>query len=272
MVKSFLFSFISLLCTTFTTYVFGQNLQVIYELAYKTDSMQKKQTYLLDISDQTSIFRTQMRRSSDSMISRAAFGLGYNVNPDHELYFTKERTHSIYKKYFMLAMSRDRFFIKIDDELKWKILPEISVIANLKCQKAEVAYGGRHWSAWFTKDIAISEGPYYFHGLPGLIIQLQDEDSNFFFNAVEIKRMSYDFVLYENTTGNEITWEQYQKLMLGYFQNPYAAVQTQGMKVVTDNGNGGYKEIDYRARIKGTQRMLLKNNNPIELDHKVEYK
>ena len=43
---------------------------------------------------------------------------------------------AIFKKSFVSPISRDKFFIKIDDELNWKILPETIVITNLNCQKA----------------------------------------------------------------------------------------------------------------------------------------
>ena len=82
---------------------------------------------------------------------------------------------AIFKKSFVSPISRDKFFIKIDDELNWKILPETIVITNLNCQKAEVEYGGRQWIAWFTSEIPISDGPYKFRGLPGLIIEVFDD-------------------------------------------------------------------------------------------------
>lgn len=102
-------------------------------------------------------------------------------------------------------MSRAKFYIKISDELDWKILSETVTISNLNCQKAEVQYGGRTWIAWFTKDIPISEGPYYFHGLSGLILQIKDKDEDFVFTAGEIKKLKYISV-FEGESGTEITW------------------------------------------------------------------
>ena len=72
--------------------------------------------------------------------------------------------------------------------------------------------------------------------------------------------------------GKEITWKQYEELMQTFFNSPYASVRVQGKKVYTDNGSGGYKEIDYRERTIETQAMLLKNNNLIELNRKIKYK
>ena len=243
---------------------------VKYEFITKYDSVSKAKNYVLDILMHKSIFRSEMRKKSDSMVTKTGLGQRYYMNPNYEIYLSKDLQNSIFKKKFVHPMSRDQFFIKINEELKWKVLSDTCIIAKFNCQKAEVDYGGRHWIAWFTTDIPLPEGPYYFHGLPGLIIQLADSEENFVFAATEIKNINNN-PLYEIPDGKEITWEQYGKLLQEFFQNPYSSVQVRGMKVVSDNENGGYKEIDYRTRIKENQKMLLKNNNPIELNHKVEY-
>ena len=253
----------------------AQNTTISYELIYKPNPTQKdktkKQNYKLDILDGKSIFRTEMRRSSDSLIKKIGFGTGYNTNPNYEFYFVKDINNNVFEKHFVSPMSRDKFFIKINDQLNWKILPETAVIANFNCQKAEVEYGGRNWSAWFTKEIPISEGPYYFQGLPGLILQIQDEQEDYVFIATEIKDLANNS-LYETAGGKQITWSQFNKILQDYFDSPYNFARAKGMKVVKDNGNGGTMEIDYRTRTKETQEMLLENNNPIEVNHKIEYR
>lgn len=257
--------------SSLSVYCFGQNISVFYELSFRSDSIHKKQSYVLDISNQKSIFRTVLRKSSDSMISKTGLGLGYNANPFYELYFKKDLSNFFFKKVIVLPINRDKFFVKIIDRLDWNILPETMTIASFNCQKAEAKYGDRIWTAWFTKDITIPEGPYYFHGLPGLIIKIEDSIKDFVFSATEIKNMSENS-FYELDSGLEIGWKQYQKLFKEFFENPYSSVKTKGMKVVKDNGNGGYQEINYRERTDELQRMLMRNNNPIELNHKIEYK
>ena len=274
-VRNYFLVLLSVIMVFFSIIGSSQSSRISYELSYKPDPTQKdnivKRNYTLDIFNGESIFRTEMRKESDSIIIKKGFGSGYNTNPNYELYLTKDLNNEIFKKSFVSPISRDKFFIKIDDELKWKILPETIVMTNLNCQKAEVEYGGRQWIAWFTKDIPLFEGPYYFHGLPGLIIQIQDVAEDFIFTATEIKKLEYNS-LYKINDGKEITWKQYEELMQTFFNSPYASVRVQGKKVYTDNGSGGYKEIDYRERTKDTQKMLLKNNNLIELNRKIKYK
>ncbi|QOW09853.1 GLPGLI family protein [Kaistella flava (ex Peng et al. 2021)] len=276
--KTILFFFQKTVCLIlfiFSLTIFAQNSSISYEFIYKTNPTQKdrikKQNYKLDILGGKSIFRTESRRSSDSLIAKTGFGLGYNTDPNHELYLTKDRDHSIIRKHFVSPLSRDKFFIKIDDQLKWKILPETTVIANFNCQKAEVEYGGRNWFAWFTKEIPVSEGPYCFHGLPGLILQIQDDQEDYLFKATEIKNLA-NSSLFEIDGGKQITWNQFNKILQDYFDSPYNFAKAKGMKVVKDNGSGGTMEIDYRKRVKETQEMLLENNNPIELNYKIKYR
>lgn len=253
----------------------AQNFAIYYQLTKKSDSLkledQKNQKYELDIYGQKSIFRKTTRKTSDSLISAGKLGFGYNIDPLFELYLTKNLKQNLFQKHFVMPLSRDKFLINIDDTLEWEILPETKVIENLNCQKAEVKYSGRKWTAWFTREIPVAEGPYYFHGLPGLILQIQDDTDDFIFAVIQIKKLSEN-TLYESKNGVEITWDQYQKQLQTFFKNPYSAVRVQGLKVYTDDTNGRYKEIDYRSRTKEMQKMLSENNNPIELDQKVDYK
>ena len=255
--------------------VSSQSLSISYELTYKPFEVDKKeirqQNYILDVVDGKSIFRTEMRKRSDSLLSNGKFGMGYNTNAVYELYLTKEIKESKIKKYFVSPLSRDRFFITDFKKLEWRITPETAHIGEYNCQKAEVEYGGRHWTAWFTKDIPISEGPYLFHGLPGIIIQIKDDASDFDFKLVQLRKNTNNS-LYELEGGKEISWTQYNNLLLDYFNNPMNMVALGGKKVFTDDGVGGYKPVNEREMIKKIQDNMVKNNNPIELDRKVTYK
>ncbi|WP_250630988.1 GLPGLI family protein [Rhodoflexus caldus] len=57
----------------------------------------------------------------------------------------------------------------------WVLTNERTVIAGMNCQKATTVMREQPISveAWFTDDIAISNGPSVFHGLPGLILKIE---------------------------------------------------------------------------------------------------
>jgi Protein of unknown function (Porph_ging). len=71
-----------------------------------------------------------------------------------------------------------------EDELKpqdWIIKEDTTTILGYSCQKAICSFRGRDWEAWFTSEIPISEGPYKFYGLPGLIMKLEDTELHYSF-------------------------------------------------------------------------------------------
>ena len=45
-------------------------------------------------------------------------------------------------------------------------------------------FRGRRWTAWFAPDISISDGPWKFSGLPGLIMEAYDTENHYRFFIV----------------------------------------------------------------------------------------
>ena len=50
-----------------------------------------------------------------------------------------------------------------------------------ECQMATCRFRGRDWTAWFALDIPISDGPWKFCGLPGLIMEVYDSQREQYF-------------------------------------------------------------------------------------------
>ena len=71
----------------------------------------------------------------------------------------------------------------------WNILPDTAMILNYPCQKAICTWRGRNYTAWFTENIPISEGPYKFHGLPGLIMKITDEKNHYSWEIKGIEKV-----------------------------------------------------------------------------------
>jgi len=268
-------AFLYLVILVFPLFAAAQNMSVHYEFIDnslgETDPKSVEREYRLDILGNKSLFRTESRRKSDSLQNQGQYGNGYRVNINQELYFAKDFSTQKFSKHFVFSLGRDKFFITDFKELQWKISDETQKIGIYNCQKAEVDFSGRHWIAWFCKEIALSEGPYYFHGLPGLILKMEDNQNNFSFTVTKIEEMKTKD-LFERDLGKEISWEQYKKILRNFYDDPMFSLKAMGTKVHTDDGKGGTKEVDYREFTKGIQKNLAKHNNPIELDQKVEFK
>lgn len=59
--------------------------------------------------------------------------------------------------------------------INWKITDENKKINNFNCLKAIASFRGRTYTAWFTKELPVAEGPWKFKGLPGLILSIEDD-------------------------------------------------------------------------------------------------
>ncbi|WP_194973731.1 GLPGLI family protein [Aquiflexum lacus] len=92
----------------------------------------------------------------------------------------------------------DQFFFnsfRFKDQLwkvDWKITDDIRNILDKKCVKATTSVGGRQYEAWFTEEIPIGDGPFIFHGLPGLIVELYDVNNHYYFNLTGIEKKQID--------------------------------------------------------------------------------
>jgi len=71
----------------------------------------------------------------------------------------------------------------------WAIQDDTMTIAAYSCQKAICDWRGRSYEAWFTTEIPISEGPWKFYGLPGLIIHLYDTQRHYEFEFVRFRKI-----------------------------------------------------------------------------------
>lgn len=89
----------------------------------------------------------------------------------------------------------DKQFI-IDDSLnsyKWIFLDEEKIINGIKCKLARsVDVFGTNIHAWFSLDFPIPNGPSIYHGLPGLIIQIESEKFSFYLTSIKIVKSKTD--------------------------------------------------------------------------------
>lgn len=68
----------------------------------------------------------------------------------------------------------------------WNVSRDIKKIGGYTCYKATTRFRGRDYTAWFTMDIPIQDGPWKFWGLPGLILEVSDSLNQVKFTAQSI--------------------------------------------------------------------------------------
>lgn len=105
----------------------------------------------------------------------------------------------------------DDFF----DKPNWQLQEGTDTVAGYDCQKATLNFRGRNYTAWFTTEIPISEGPLKLFGLPGLILKVEDSEKLFSFVMIGLTQpkqiMPYQVAKSEYL---KISREDYRKQVL----------------------------------------------------------
>ncbi|WP_256377529.1 GLPGLI family protein [Pedobacter sp. L105] len=102
----------------------------------------------------------------------------------------KDRLSNRVKLVDYSILGRDVFLYEEQIEpFQWKISNETETILSYSCQKATLHFRGRDYTAWFTQEIPVSDGPWKFMGLPGLIIKVEDNQHLFSFRLTGIQQI-----------------------------------------------------------------------------------
>ena len=103
--------------------------------------------------------------------------------------------------------------------ITWNLQPGTEEICSHKCQKATTSFRGRKWTAWYTPEIPIDNGPWKFGGLPGLILKVESEDNEHKFEATAIRNNKRRIVV-TNKNLQKTTREKFNKEQEAYFTKP----------------------------------------------------
>ena len=77
----------------------------------------------------------------------------------------------------------------------WNFIDETMEVLGYTCLKAVCTFAGRDYTAWFSPDMPIPEGPYKFYGLPGLILKLEDSANNYAFTAIGLQKLQNSVIV-----------------------------------------------------------------------------
>jgi GLPGLI family protein len=76
---------------------------------------------------------------------------------------------------------------------EWVLHDDTLSVVGYICQKATCHFRGRNYTAWFAADIPVSNGPWKFGGLPGLILKVSDDDKFWIFECTSVKKYEKKF-------------------------------------------------------------------------------
>ncbi|MDW8297211.1 MAG: GLPGLI family protein [Raineya sp.] len=136
------------------------------------------------------------------------------LSSDYKIFLVKKnKANFLYYSY----KTFDRVFLITDSLhiMQWKLEKETKEILGFKCKSASTIFRGRKYTAYYTTKIPLSNGPWKFGGLPGLILQIISHDDRAFnFTATKILQKQIptiqDIPAYEPQ--KFITWKQFQRI------------------------------------------------------------
>lgn len=252
----------------------AQNIRVAYNVKIKPDSTHtatKESIMFLDIyGTNSSRFYAENLYKSDSIRNSGANPQSFSINFNNAVV----KNNNTLKKYYRLLVDVYEVTTEIP-QLEWKIVSDKKRIGEYECQQATLKYKNRQWTAWFTQDISISEGPFLFKGLPGLIVWMYDDKGNydFFLNKLSKKFFDpYDGVNFRNHNIVKVNADQLNKIYLNNYLDPYKEAKMGKIKMnfVDEKGNE-IKNVNWNELARNKQGEIKRNNNPIELADAINY-
>ena len=94
----------------------------------------------------------------------------------------------------------------------WTMGDSTRQVLGYTCQQATADFRGRRWTAWFTTDIPVSDGPWKLGGLPGLILEAYDEGQQHVFTAVGLERVKDELIIFNRPFRGNHRFEQTNRL------------------------------------------------------------
>lgn len=149
----------------------------------------------------------------------------------------------------------DKFIFSEKINNNWSILSDTLTINGYHCKKAIQKFKGREYTAWFTTKIPISDGPYKFKGLPGLIIKMYDKRNHYSFQLSGFEYYDNQILIPNiyNKSLIKTTSREFKKTQLNSSKIYFQRLEQSGITL----NNTGKKKLG--------NKILRKITNPIEL-------
>lgn len=236
--------------------------QIGYRMEYISDSTnlndKRMEDFTLFIDNNQSYFTNNNFLKSDSIIRSMQISknlsLDFSNVPKTRFKYIVVKENN--KVSYYETLLKYKFAYSEQPLTNWKITNETLKIGTYNCQKATIDYGGREWTAWYTIDIPINDGPYKFANLPGLIVKISDSKQNYSFELISIKKG----VNLQNVILEEKYFQEHKKLSK---EDYFKAVKNINNNIIGElSGSGFTVSSDSEEKVRSNMR---RRNNSIEL-------
>lgn len=97
------------------------------------------------------------------------------------------------------------------EKISWVFLNDEKKIGSINCKKAKAIINNEETIAWYNEELAITDGPEDFYGLPGLVIEVVTNDKTY--HAINIQKNNNRLEIKKPSEGTKVTKSQYLKIL-----------------------------------------------------------
>lgn len=199
-------------------------------------TIKKHSTVVLEIGNQYSKFTDQSTRLFDSLTEK--FSHQSHIQTKEINLLLKQKVAIGFSPQLFKNLNQNRYFVQANvysyrysyenalPHWNWQMQKEKKHLMNYPVTMATTTYGGRQWTAWYTEEIPINNGPYVFGGLPGLILELYDDQRYFHFIIKSVQSRSIPIYQRNEKEIQAITREEFRKAEQHYYEQPQWYHQT----------------------------------------------
>lgn len=239
-----------------TEIIAPETMEFVYDYRYCVDTTDAlKDNYegdnmLLQIGpDGLSKFSSFKNLTVDSIIANTSFDQLQNAAAEGKL--SNGEFMTIYKNYpqgkliHTEKICMDWFRYEEDmPDFGWELIDSTVTVLGYRCQGARCSFRGRQWTAFYAEDIPLTDGPWKFHGLPGLIMKASDEKGHYTFECIGIKSAATRPVTIYKVPFNITDRRSYYDTRHRYEINPYAYFEATGAGHITVTDEAGNPTLD----------------------------
>lgn len=254
---------------TFSQIALDSNLVIFYKVSHLRDTLNSNSMHLETMALITngikSIYKDYSLERNDSLLK---LQMSKNIMfSDQKIQTPRMNNHNrneVIKNYSTQVLESNEYLLsnyvyeEKMESINWKIFDNKKNILGFDCQKASATIRGRNYIVWYSIDIPIADGPWKLYGLPGLILEANDEKNEVKFELQRIVKESGSKKLSFYKVGESIktTKTSFLKLKKAYRANPQEYLSKQ-----FDNGGSGTDvKLSFPTGFK-----FKTINNPIDL-------
>ncbi len=240
-----------------------ETMEFVYDYSYRVDTTQNIKDYmtsdnmLLQIGpDGLSKFSSYKNLTVDSIIMRSSPDQISQAVMDGKL--SNGEFMTIYKNYPAGKLTHTekicQDWFRYDEDMPsfdWELTDSVTDVLGYQCQSAKCKFRGREWTVFYTEDIPLMDGPWKFHGLPGLIMKATDAGSQYSFECIGIKSQADRPITIYKVPFNEVKRAEYYDTKHRYEINPYAYFEAT---------TGGHVTVRYESG-----NPMLDSHDPMDL-------